>query len=113
MRPIQFILIPLLITALLFFTPRLRRTSLLQLLFVLAASVLIVFVIFPDWSTVVANAVGIGRGVDLITYLGLLSLSISHLLHLLKIRKLEDRLVSLARNIAVREEKASEKENEN
>ena len=103
MRPIQFILIPLLIAALLFFTPRLRRTSLLQWLFVLAASVLIVVVVFPDWSTVVANAVGIGRGVVLFTYLGLLALSISHLLQLLKIRKLEDRLTLLARSIAIRE----------
>lgn len=104
MRPIQFILIPILVVVLLVFTPKLKRSALLQGMFVLVILVLMLFVIMPDWSTIVANFLGIGRGVDLIMYLGLLSLGVLGLLLFLRIRKLEEKLVHLVREKALEEE---------
>ncbi len=103
MRPIQLILIPILILVMLFFTPRFRRSLLLQISFVLALLVLLVFVVMPDWSTVVANQLGIGRGVDLITYLGLLSLGTLSLLLFVKVRRLESQLAGFVREEALKE----------
>lgn len=70
----------------------------------MAASIfiLIAFVIYPDWSTQVANLLGVGRGVDLITYLGLLALGISVLWLLLKVNRLEDKVTQMVREDALR-----------
>lgn len=106
MRPIQLILIPILVIVLLFFTPKLKRSALLQGLFVTVILVLMLFVAVPDWSTIVANFLGIGRGVDLIMYLGLLSLGVLGLLLFIRMRKLEEKLVELVREQAIREEKS-------
>lgn len=106
MRPIQFILIPILVIVLLVFTPKLKRSILLQGVFVVAILGLMLFVVIPDWSTIVANFLGIGRGVDLITYLGLLSLGVLGLLLFIRMRKLEEKLVELVREQAIREEKS-------
>ncbi len=106
MRPIQLILIPILVIVLLFFTPKLKRSVLLQGLFVVAILGLMLFVVVPDWSTIVANYLGIGRGVDLITYLGLLSLGVLGLLLFIRMRKLEEKLVELVREQAIKEEKS-------
>ncbi len=106
MRPIQLILIPILVIVLLFFTPKLKRSALLQGLFVTVILILMLFVAVPDWSTIVANFLGIGRGVDLIMYLGLLSLGVLGLLLFIRMRKLEEKLVELVREQAIREEKS-------
>lgn len=106
MRPIQLILIPILVIVLLFFTPKLKRSALLQGLFVMVILGLMLFVVMPDWSTIVANFLGIGRGVDLITYLGLLSLGVLGLLLFIRMRKLEEKLVDLVREQAIREKKS-------
>ena len=108
MRPIQFILIPILVLVLLFFTPKLRRLALLQGLFVAGVLVLLLFVIMPDWSTVVANWVGIGRGVDLVIYLGLLMLGVLYLLLLLRVRKLEEKFSNFVRKEAIDRQREDE-----
>jgi small membrane protein len=59
------------------------------------------FVLFPDHAMWVANAVGIGRGADLIFYLWIL-FSLVALLYLhLKLRVANERFVSLIRELAL------------
>ena len=112
MKPIQFILIPALIIVMLVFVPRLKRSGVLQALLAAGGVVLLVFVIAPDLSTVVANFVGIGRGVDLILYLGVLGLGILGLSLHLKLRRIEERQQEIVRQLAIREETGTEESSE-
>ncbi len=60
-------------------------------------------VLFPNQTTVVASHFGIGRGADLMLYLWVL-LSIIILLNVhLRLRSLNDRLIELTRQLALRE----------
>ena len=61
----------------------------------------IVLVAQPEWSTVASQALGVGRGADLITYLGLVGLSFVCLLLYSKMRFLEAHLTSLIRTAAI------------
>ena len=61
----------------------------------------IVFVIVPTWSTAVANAVGVGRGADLVIYiLSVVALAAIFNLHL-KLRKMSESQTELARKLAI------------
>lgn len=108
MKPIQFILIPALIVVLLVFIPRLKRSLFLQAILAVGGVILITFVIAPDLSTQVANFVGIGRGVDLILYLGVLGLGVLGLSLHLKLRRIEERQQEIVRQLAIRDEKEPE-----
>ncbi|RMG57121.1 MAG: DUF2304 domain-containing protein [Bacteroidetes bacterium] len=97
MKPIQLFLIPLLLVLLLWLEARLRRQGLLRAVLILIFLTAMVLVAFPEWSTVVAHAVGIGRGVDLVTYLSLLGLTVSCVLLYVRQLKLQRQLTELAR----------------
>jgi hypothetical protein len=58
-------------------------------------------VMVPDLSAEIARLVGVGRGVDLVLYLGILGLSFVCLLLYSKIRELEATLTDLVRSIAI------------
>lgn len=73
---------------------------LLAAFFFLSASVC---VIFPGITSDVANALGVGRGADLLLYLGLLAGIHSFLLLYLKERRLDRRITELTRAIAIRD----------
>jgi small membrane protein len=61
----------------------------------------IVVVLNPGWSTEVARLVGIGRGVDLVTY-ALLSLFLwAHYQQYLRYKRLENQVTALVREIAI------------
>ena len=68
---IQFILIPLLLLLLVMYFVRLRSRFFMRAIALLVGILGIVLVARPEWSTVVSQALGVGRGADLITYLGL------------------------------------------
>jgi len=71
--------------------------------FILFAGVmaLLVFAINPDLSTVVANRVGVSRGVDLLFYLSHLSLLFVAFVYFLKFKKIEARFTKLVRQLAL------------
>jgi hypothetical protein len=66
------------------------------------------FVLFPDHAVLIANAVGIGRGADLIFYLWIM-FSLVALLYLhLKLRVANERFVKLVRELALQRGEAAE-----
>ncbi|MEL6672427.1 MAG: DUF2304 domain-containing protein [Bacteroidota bacterium] len=103
MKPVQFILLPLLVLLLIVFTKRLRKQVLLKGVFICIILALMVLTVFPDVTTTLANWVGVGRGVDLVFYFGMLGLSVSCLFLYLRSVRLEEQLTELARTIALQE----------
>ena len=101
MKPIQFILVPLLILLLIIFIPRLRQQRILKIIFILIISAIMVFTIFLDSSMVIAHYLGIGRGVDLVMYFGMLGLSVCCLLLYLRMQQLQQQVTGLAREMAL------------
>ena len=62
---------------------------------------MLVFAIQPDWSTSVAQRVGVSRGVDLIFYLAHLTLFFLAFVYFLKFKKMEARFTKLVRELAL------------
>lgn len=60
-------------------------------------------VLFPDALTSVANAVGIGRGADLLLYLGVVTFMLVSVVLYRRLAQLESQYVDLARIIALRD----------
>ena len=98
---IQFILIPLLLLLLVMYFVRLRSRFFMRTIALLVGILGIVLIARPEWSTIVSQALGVGRGADLITYLGLVGLSFVCLLLYSKMRFLEAHLTSLIRTAAI------------
>jgi hypothetical protein len=101
MKPIQAILVLLLLAiAGLYFT-RLRKKTIDRLIILLFIFTGIFLVLAPNVTTAIANVLGVGRGADLIMYMGLLALSFFCLLLYSRIRELEASLTELVRLIAI------------
>ncbi len=80
---------------------KLRKPLPARVLGLLLGSALSVFIVFPDWSDVVAQQFGIGRGVDMVLYVAqvlwahmLIRLYISH-------KALSQRVTELTRALAL------------
>jgi small membrane protein len=101
MSGIQLLLLASLLLILLYSISKLRnkRTDILILSVVIIIGVLLV--LFPDWSIIVANKLGVGRGVDLIFYLSILIFWFIVLRLYTRIRKLEQMITQLARKEAL------------
>lgn len=101
MRPVQFILMLLVIGMLALYFSRLR-SGVLDRVVVLAFGILgLVMVAVPDMTTRVANFVGVGRGADLFIYLALLGIGFACLLLYSKLRELEASITNLSRTVAI------------
>jgi small membrane protein len=101
MRPIQLLLVPLLLFLLVLFWTRLRRQPVMRLLVAGVMGTALVFTLFPDSSTWLANRLGVGRGVDMVIYLSLIGLSSGLLLLYLRLQQLERKLAEVARQVAI------------
>ena len=102
MRPVQFILILLLGLGTYLYFNRLRSGLLDRLMVLLFAVGGAAMTIAPDFTTRVANLVGVGRGVDLFFYLSILGLAFMCLLLYSRIRQLESSITELTRALAVK-----------
>jgi len=101
MKPIQAVLVLFLLAiAGLYFT-RLRKKTFDRLIILFFILIGIILVLAPDLTTAIANMLGVGRGADLIMYLGLLTLSFFCLLLYARIRELESSITELVRLIAL------------
>ena len=90
----------------------LQRDRIRLLTTIIAVSVLpgLVFVWFPDASTRFANAIGVGRGADLIFYLWILvSAAVMVIMHV-QLKSQEQKITQLAREIAIRDAMAKSSE---
>jgi len=101
MRPVQLILIVLLIGVSFLYFNRLRSGILDRVAVLAFAAIGIVMAAFPALTTKLAAAVGVGRGVDLFLYLSLVGFAFFGLVLYSKLRDMEARMTDLARNVAV------------
>jgi hypothetical protein len=101
MSPIQVLLILAAILVLLVYFNRLRSRLLDRVFFFLLAVVAVVMVLRPDWATAVANFFGVGRGADLLVYLGISGLAFLWLGLYTRQREMDVRLTELARRLAI------------
>lgn len=99
----QFLLTFALVGAVLYVMGQKRLVGSIRLGLYAFISAGLFFVWFPDQSTVIANMLGVGRGVDLIYYVWIvLSLSVFINVHL-KLRENTALITKLARDIAITE----------
>jgi hypothetical protein len=61
----------------------------------------IVLIANPDMSTLIANSVGIGRGVDFVTYFLLITFLWGHYQHYLRYKRVENEVTLLVRELAI------------
>jgi hypothetical protein len=103
MKSIQALLIGLCFVAAILGSIAFRSRLVYRLLaafFFISASV---FVIFPDATSAVAKVVGVGRGADLLLYLGLLGGIHLFLLLYLRTKRLERQMTDQVRGLALRD----------
>lgn len=101
MRPVQFILIVLLLGGVWVYFSRLRSGLLDRLVVLLFALAGVVLAAVPDLSMRMAAWVGVGRGADLFMYFALLGLGFFCLVLYSKLRDLETALAEVVRSLAV------------
>ena len=106
MMAIQIILIAGLAVLLVLYLIRFRSSLYLRLLALVVAGVGIVFVYRPEWSTLFSQTLGVGRGADLISYVGIVGLSYVCLQLYSKLRSLEADMTQIARSRAIEEAQA-------
>lgn len=103
MTPIQFILIiGFLFTGLFYFVRLRNRIADVLLLFILVG-VAVLFILFPEWTSVLAKKLGVGRGTDLILYLCIVLFYFVILKLYARMRKLEQQITDLIRKQAIDE----------
>ena len=100
MRPIQLVLILIAAGFVLVYFNRLRSRLLDRLLFFALALLAIVMVLQPEWANAVAAFLGVGRGADLLVYLGFSGLAFLWLGLYARQREMDARLTELARRLA-------------
>ncbi|RXK60698.1 DUF2304 domain-containing protein [Lacibacter luteus] len=108
MTGIQLILISGFLLALLFFFIRWRNNIADVLLFTVLSSTAIIFILYPEWTNVIAHKLGVGRGADLVFYLCILIFSFVILKLYARIRKLEQMLTDLVRKESLHKKQADQ-----
>jgi small membrane protein len=96
--------IGILLACFLFYVLLLPRQILLRKIFVLLfAFVMMLFAIKPEWSTFIANQIGIGRGADLLFYISHLVLFFIGFVYYVKFKVVEVNFAKLVRKVAILE----------
>jgi len=101
MSTVQIILIAGLLLIIAYIYLRLRSAMVDAIVFILLGLVGTVLVIFPDFTTRIANTIGIGRGADMIFYFSILFFGFVCLKLYARVRKLEQQLTKIIRDIAI------------
>jgi hypothetical protein len=106
---IQFVLIAAVLLLLVFFLRNhgtSRAAASVKIGFVLFLVFGIVAVLYPNAVTALANAIGVGRGTDLLTYLLIVAFAFAMINTYLRFRELQLRQARLARAVALRDAEA-------
>jgi hypothetical protein len=101
MTPIQILLVVGFLAIVLIYFQRLRSRLLDRAVFFVLAILAIAMVLRPDWANNVAHYFGVGRGADLVTYLGISSLAFLWLGLYTRQREMDVRLTELARRLTI------------
>lgn len=102
MKIIQFILVPALFFLVIVYFRRFRTLLWDRLIVFFIGTLGIVLVLKPDWTSRLANDLGVGRGADLLSYVGFIGFGFLCLMLWAKIREMEARLTSLTRTLALK-----------
>lgn len=78
-----------------------RTRHLTALIFFAAWTLATGLIVYPGISTRIANTVGIGRGVDFITYSLLVAFLWAHYQHYLRYKRVENEVTMLVRELAI------------
>ncbi len=100
MTGIQLILLASFAFLALYFFTRIRNRITDAVLFLAFVVIGVVFVIFPEWTNILAKKLGVGRGADLVFYTSIIAFSFVVMMLYSKIRKLEQTITQLIRNKA-------------
>ncbi len=103
MTPIQFILIIGFLFTGLFYFVRLRNRIADVLLLLILVGVAVLFILFPEWTSVLAKKLGVGRGTDLVLYICIVLFYFVILKLYARMRKLEQQITDLIRKQALDE----------
>ncbi len=103
MTPIQLILIIGFLFIGLFYFVRLRNRIADVLLLFILVGVAVLFILFPEWTNVLAKKLGVGRGTDLVLYLCIVLFYFVILKLYARMRKLEQQITDLIRKQAIDE----------
>src|SRR6476661_7958741 len=101
MTTVQILLLASLFLIVLYIYLRLRSSVVDAVVFILLALIGAALVVFPDYTTVIANKIGIGRGVDMVIYFSILFLGFVCLKLYARIRRLEQTLTTIIRESAM------------
>jgi small membrane protein len=101
MSGIQLILLTGVIFIGLYFLVRLKKRLLDILLLVVLVAAAAIFIVWPNITSMIANKLGVGRGVDLVFYLSILIFWFVVLKLYSRIRKLEQLVTTLIRQDAL------------
>jgi len=71
-------------------------------LWVVFWGVVAAIVVWPNATQKIANMIGIGRGADLVVYLGLMGLYFFFYHTLIKVKQLDEKITKLGREIAIK-----------
>jgi len=105
MKTIQLILVPFIIFIVVIYFMRLRSRLFDRVLVLLIAAVSVVMIALPDSTQTIARWMGVGRGADLVTYIGLVGLSFFCMLLFSNLRETKQQLTAIAREVAIRSPK--------
>jgi small membrane protein len=103
MKPVQLLLILGTAALLVLYLAYLRSKLLDRLVGLLLLSVAWFSILLPDYTTVVANLLGVGRGADLILYLFGLFTVFSLIILYTHVRTLSLQMTALIRQLAIRD----------
>jgi hypothetical protein len=101
MRPIQVVLVVLLLLISIVFLSRPRSSARNRIMIFILAGVGILMVLMPDLTTTLAHFLGVGRGADLITYFSLIGIIFILLLFYSRPREMDAAITTLVRCIAI------------
>jgi hypothetical protein len=71
----------------------------------------IVFILYPDLTTAIANKLGVGRGADLVFYISILIFWFILLKFYMRIRRLEQTVTAIIRDNAIKQAHEPSKDN--
>jgi len=112
MKPVQLILIVLVLLGLVAYFGRLRSGILDRVVVLLFGALGISMAAFPDWTNRLAHAVGVDSGAHLFIYLSILGLGFFGLILYSRIRDIHSMITDLVRLVAVERGEAAKKSDE-
>ena len=101
MTPIQFILIIGFLFTGLFYFVRLRKRIADVLLLLILVGVAVLFILFPEWTSVLAKKLWVGRGTDLVLYICIVLFYFVILKLYARMRKLEQQITDIISKHAI------------